>query len=723
MDPHSLEVLEYAKVKAMLAGYAACSLGRAAIQGLQPLIDPELIRSAVEETTELRELLRSRGRLPVAGMTDVRPAVAGSGEGEAAIEPVTFVDIRNTLLAARDFKLLFEGEAEGRPRLAALGARLDDFQHLCDLIDGTIAKDGTVLDEASPRLADIRRRLAVATARLRERAYALAGSSALRSLLQSEGVTLRHGRYVLAIKAESKHQIDGIIHDRSQTGATVYVEPRELVLLANEADDLRFEERREVARILWELTLALREEREPILRTLDALAWVDCTYAKARFSLDYGCSPPAINDAGRLDVRAARHPILVRVIERAEGAGDWQPVASRMPDRIAGNAATFGQAARREPPPDRKVVPIDFRLGEDFELLVVTGPNTGGKTVTLKTIGLLALMAQSGLHVPADPGSTFPAYHDVLADIGDEQSIEQSLSTFSSHMVNLVRILTKADTRTLVLLDELGAGTDPAEGAALGAAVLDFLHSRHAKTVVTTHIGDLKAYAYRHPGALNAACEFDQETLRPTYRLLLGQPGNSYAVAIAERLGLRRDIVRQARATMERTKGRHTELIAELERIRRGVENDREKAHALRKEAEELRAQVETELRATKAKARASRREAEEEIDAWVRRVRGRVLDALRQLYNAPAPFADRARDVAAALDAEAQHTPLAAKRLEFARKLKRDDLVHVIPFGEKCRVRSVNRTKQRLEVVMGHSVVEVSFDDVSWVDPPAENA
>jgi DNA mismatch repair protein MutS2 len=692
MDSHSLEVLEYPKVKAMLASHAACSLGRAAVQALEPMTDAEAIRTAIEETTELRGLLERRGRLPMAGMTDVRRAVAATESGEGALEPATLVEIRDTLLAARELKLVFEQEAETCPHLARLGEQLGDFEPFCRRIDATIGGDGSVLDEASPRLAEIRGRLGVALARLRDRAYAVAASHAIRPFLQSEGVTLRHGRYVLAIRAENKREIDGIIHDRSQTGATVYLEPRELVLLANEVDDLRFEERREIERLLWELTLAVRDEREAILQTLDVLGRIDCTYAKARFSRDYGMSAPQISDVGHLSFHGARHPILVRVIERGEDAS-----------------------------PDRNVVPIDCRLGEDFDLLVITGPNTGGKTVSLKTIGILALMAQSGLHVPAEPGATFPVYSNVLADIGDEQSIEQSLSTFSSHMNNLVKILGKAHVRTLVLLDELGAGTDPAEGAALGTAMLDFLRFRRAKTVVTTHIGELKAYAYRHPRALNAACEFDQETLRPTYRLLLGQPGNSNAIAIAERLGLPRHITRRAQATLSRTKGRHTDLIADLEQSRRAIENDREKARQLSQEAEALRARLEAELKAARAKARASQREAEQEIDEQVRRVRIGVLEALRQLYNAPAPFADKAREVASVLEAEFERTPLAAKRLEFARKLKRDDYVYVIPFGERCRVRSVNRTKERLQVVFGHSVVEVSFDDVTWIEPPGE--
>jgi len=694
MDPHSLEVLEYPKVKAMLAGYAACSLGKAAVQALEPMTDPAAIRTAVAETTELRGLLARRGRLPVAGMTDVRPAVRGSNEGERPIEPQTFLDIRNTLLAALRFKDLFADEADDFPHLARLGEGLGEFEPLCNLIAATVSSDGTVRDDASPQLAHIRSQLEAALTRMRDRAYALAAAPAIRPLLQSENVTLRHGRYVLAIKAELKHELDGIILDRSHTGATVYVEPRELVLLANEVDDLRFEERREVERLLWELTLAIRDQRDPMLRTLDTLARLDCTYAKARFSLDYQMSPPEINEQGHLAVRGARHPLLVRVVERGRGGG--------------------GSAG--------KVVPIDYRLGEDFDLLVVTGPNTGGKTVALKTIGLLALMAQSGMHVPAEPGSLFPAYDDVLADIGDEQSIEQSLSTFSSHVTNLVRILAQAGPHTLVLLDELGAGTDPTEGAALGTAILDFLGERSAKTVVTTHIGDLKAYAYRHPRALNAACEFDQQTLRPTYRLLLGQPGNSNAIAIAQRLGLPKPIIGRARRALERSSGPDTRLIAELEASRRAIEDDRQRAHELRKEAENLRAKAAAALKAAEAKARVARREAEHVIDEHLRRARSRLAETLRPLHNAPAPFADRAREAAAALEAEFRRTPLAARRLNFARSLHKDDYVHVISLGETCRVRSVNRTKERLEVVFGHNIVEVAFDDVTWVALPEGN-
>ncbi len=606
------------------------------------------------------------------------------------VEPHVFRDVRNTLLAARDFKLLFEEEAATSPHLARLGERLGDFAHLCEAIEAVVAEDGTVRDDASPALLAIRRRLEAAQTRLRHKAHALARSPALRPFLQDNTVGLRGSHYVLAIRVECKHQVDGIIHDRSQSGATAYMEPRELLLLANELEDLRFEERREVARLLRELTMALRAERGPILETLDTLAHVDLTYAKARFSIDYQMSAPEINDQGHLDARRARHPILVRVLERSDDA-----------------------------PAEQQVVPIDYRLGEEFDLLVVTGPNTGGKTVSLKTIGVLSLMAQSGMHVPADPGSTFPVYEDVLADIGDEQSIEQSLSTFSSHMTNIVRILARAHKRTLVLLDELGAGTDPVEGAALATAILDHLGSRNAKTVITTHIGELKAYAYRRERTMNAACEFDERTLRPTYRLLLGQPGNSNAVAIAERLGLPKPIVDSARAQARDRRGLEADLVSDLQRTRNAIEKDRELAHHKLQEAEQLRAELDAKVLAAERRAQASRREAELEIDQHAKQIRGRVLEALRQLRNAPAPFADRARAIESMLDEEVERTPLAARRLEFARSLKRDDLVHVIPFGETCRVRSVNRTKKRLEVILGHNVVEVSFDNVTWVEPP----
>ena len=686
LDLHSLDILEYPKVKTLLAGYSACSLGRAAVGTLRPLTEVAAVRTAVAETTELRELLERRGRLPLAGMTDVRPAL---GDDEGILEPPVFRDIRNTLLAAVQFRQLFEEEADASPHLGALAYTLEDFSFLCETIDQVVAPDGSVRDDASPKLLQLRRKIEAISTRLRERAHGLTRSPALRSFLQTDTVSLRRGHYVLAVRTECKHQVDGIIYDRSQSGASVYVEPRELVLLSTELDDLRFEERREVSRLLRDLTLALRAERDAIIRTVDTLAHVDLTYAKARFSIDYQMAPPEVNDQGRLDVRHARHPILVRVLERGES-----------------------------PDPERRCVPISYRLGDDFDLLIITGPNTGGKTVSLKTIGLLCLMAQSGMHVPADPGSAFPVYENVLADIGDEQSIEQSLSTFSSHLTNIVRILALAHKRTLVLLDEMGAGTDPAEGAAIATALLDHLAALRAKTVVTTHIGELKAYAYRHELAQNAACEFDDATLRPTFRLLLGQPGSSNAIAIAERLGLSRPIVGRARSLVRRRKGRDSDLIAELQKTRKAIEDDRERAHQALQEAEALKGQLAGKIRAAEAKARVSRREAEREIDERAKALRSRVLEALRRLRNAPAPFADRARAVEAVLEDEVSRTPLAARRIEFANALTRDDLVHVIPFGETCRVRSINKTKRRLAVVLGHNVVEVSFDDVTWVQP-----
>ncbi len=707
LDPHSISILEYPKVKSMLASYASCSLGRAAVEALAPMSGAEAVRTAIAQTTELRGILQQRGRLPLAGMTDVRPAVAGTEGGQKVIEPEVLADVANTLGAAGRLQEVFEEEAQACPHLARLGERLGDFADLREAIEKVIADDGSVRDDASPALLQTRRKMETTGTRLRQKARSLARSSALRPYLQDSRVSLRGGHYVLAVRVEAKHRVDGIIHDRSQSGATVYIEPRELIILGNELEDLRFEERREVTRLLRELTALVHARREPLLTALDALAHVDLTYAKARFSRDYQMSPPEISEEGHLDVRQARHPLLVRVLERAE-----EPIGERA-------TAEPDDAPSSEEP--QRVVPIDYRLGEDFDVLVITGPNTGGKTVSLKTIGLLSLMAQSGMHVPADTGSAFPVYQDILADIGDEQSIEQSLSTFSSHMTNIIRILHRADPHTLVLLDELGAGTDPVEGAALGTALLDHLRSQHAKTVVTTHIGDLKAYAYRRERTMNAACEFDEKTLRPTYRVLLGQPGSSNALAIAERLGLPQPLVQEARDLAQKHRGRDSDLVAELQHARRAIEDDRERAHEKLQEAEQLRADLEDKVRAAERQAKASRREAQHEIDQQAKHLRDRVLDGLRRLRNAPAPFADRARDVERMLEEEVAHTPLAEKRQEFAASLKKDDYVHVIPFGETCRVRSVNKSRRRLQVILGHSVMEVGFDDVTWLDESKE--
>ncbi|NQT53497.1 hypothetical protein HQ576_15670, partial [bacterium] len=348
IDAHSQGILEYAKVKAMLAGYAASSLGRSAIGTLEPMTRFDLVSAAVAETSELRAVLQRKGRLPMAGMTDVRPVVAGEEGAAGIIEPHALRAVRNALLAACELKLLFEEEAFTSPHLARLGEQLGDFSHIADAVDAVVDNDGTVRDDASPALMVLRRRLQAAEARIRDRAHALARSAELRPFLQDSTVGVRQGHYVLAVRVECKHQVDGIVHDRSQSGASAYMEPRELVVMANELEDVRFQERREVSRLLRDLTLAVRAEREPIGHTLDTLAHVDLTYAKARFAIDYDMAAPEINDAGKLDVRRARHPILIRVLERDEDA-----------------------------PSEQKVVPIDYRLGEDFDLLVVTGPNTG----------------------------------------------------------------------------------------------------------------------------------------------------------------------------------------------------------------------------------------------------------------------------------------------------------------------------------------------------------
>src|SRR5690606_21312708 len=456
-----------------------------------------------------------------------------------------------------------------------------------------IGQEGQVLDEASPELARLRARMRTLHNRIRERLEAILRSAALRPALQESLITVRNGRQVVPGKQEHKGMIPGIVHDTSASGATVFVEPLAVVELNNELQETRLQEEREMERILRHLSAQVGAEAEGLETGLAVLAELDLALAKARLAQSMRAVAPKLNEEGWIHIIGGRHPLL-----------------------------------------SGRVVPVDVWLGREARILVITGPNTGGKTVTLKTIGLFGLMAQAGLYVPAEPGTELPVFSGIYADIGDEQSIQQSLSTFSSHMSNIVRILRSADERSLVLLDELGAGTDPAEGAALAMAILDFLLVVGARVVATTHYSELKAYVHSRPGMQNASVEFDPVTLAPTYRLIMGLPGRSNALEIAARLGLPEEVLERARRRLNRQDARVDDLIRALEETRRQAEAELERARSLREENERLQAQLraaQEELAARRQSVLEKAREEARRVVAAARREADAILEELRR--------------------------------------------------------------------------------------------
>jgi DNA mismatch repair protein MutS2 len=520
----------------------------------------------------------------------------------------------------------------------------------------------------------------------------------LRKALQSEGVTVRNDRYLLPVKAEYRSWIPGPIRDRSHSESTLYIEPDGLTLEGDQLLDALDAERDEVQRVLWDLTRRVLAARTLLERLQERLAWIDFTYAKASYAEAFGLTCPEVNDAGILELREARHAYLL-----------WLARDTKRDHRDVDLDATR-----------KRVVPIDVRLGETFKILIVTGPNTGGKTVVLKTVGLNVLMAMSGIPVAAAAGSRVPCYANVFVDIGDEQSIEQSLSTFSSHLKQIMEVLAGADEQALILLDELGSGTDPIEGAALGRALLDKFRAQSWNAIITTHIGSLKEYAYAHDGVENAAMEFDTRSLRPTYRLLMGVPGNSNALAIARRMGLDPDVLQAAEQEMSQVSEPTREIVSRMERSRRRVEKERRRAEKVRRKVQGEARVYKERLREVDDVAEALQVEAQLVVDHAVREAKSKLTPMVEQLKNVPKSHRALVDALSEEVDRLLVGTPLGEKREAFARALKKDDEVYVPKFRERATVKKIDKGGRSLIVLLNGIRTEISFDDVSWLEAPA---
>lgn len=565
MDAHTLQLLEFEKIRDLVGQYCATSAGRELARQLEPSRDGAWIEQELALVSEMVEALESGQPPPFAGLYDVRLAVRRAAIG-AALSAEQLLEVAATLNCTGAMYRYRMRLSDRCQKLIDLLTPIEDLGLHAKAIQASIDNRGHVMDLASPALSDVRRRLSEVEERIQAELKRLLRDPRMREWLRYPNATVSGDHYVLPVAVNHRHRVPGIVHRTSSTGETVFVEPIEIAKWSAERIVLKGEEEREIQRVLRQLTAEVARVAKPLLFALDILARLDLITAKARFSRDFQMTRPEIAPDGPLWLRQARHPLLEHLFRQPPSAA-WTRKLADSPEEA------------------RKVVPIDVRLGERFRLLVITGPNTGGKTVALKTTGLLCAMAQSGLHIPAASGSRVPILHQILADIGDEQSLEQSLSTFSSHMSRIATILGTADERSLVLLDELGAGTDPTEGAALGRAILDELDRIGCLAMVTTHLGDLKTYAFSNPRAENGAVEFDVETLRPTYRLLIGQFGMSNAIRIARRLKLPRRLVSRAMHYLRRKQRRAPEM-ARLAQLKAEAEQAREEARRLQLEAE-----------------------------------------------------------------------------------------------------------------------------------------
>jgi DNA mismatch repair protein MutS2 len=593
MDPHTLALLEFDKVRELLAGHGASSLGKELARAVEPMTDADRIRAEIALVTEMTQALGDGQAPPFGGLHDVRLLARRAAIG-SMLTADQLLEVGDTLACTGAMYRYRQHLSPCFGRLIEMLTSIEDLGQVAKGITGCIDSRGHVLDMASRELANVRQKLADVDERVQNVIKRLLRDPELRKILRYPNATVSGDHYVLPVAVNHRHKLQGVVHRTSSTGETLFVEPAGVASLSAERAVLKGEEDREVRRILRRLSADVAKVSKPLSHAIDVMARLDLLTAKARFSREYGMFAPDVNTDGRLWLRQARHPLLEHLFR--VGRNQSPEREREEPDP----SLTLG--APKEP---RAVVPIDIRLGHGFNLLIITGPNTGGKTVTLKTTGLLCLMAQSGMHVPAGEGSRVPVFTQILADIGDEQSLEQSLSTFSSHISRIAHILRTADEKSLVLLDELGAGTDPTEGGALGRAILDELDRLACRAMVTTHLGDLKTYAFHNERAENGAVEFDTATLRPTYRLLIGQFGMSNALKIARRLKLPRDLLRRAHRYLKRRQKRAPEMVR-LQQLREETEKAREEALTAAHEAareregyerkqEELRRQAEAE--------------------------------------------------------------------------------------------------------------------------------
>jgi DNA mismatch repair protein MutS2 len=694
MDDHTIRVLEFEKVLTLLAAETAFSVGRELALQVRPETDFATAFELQSETAELRLIDQLGVDIPFGGARDIRPLIHSAAIGQA-LDPSDLVDAAQTLRTVWKAHNVVEKLRPQIPRIAAISDEMTDFRRFSDTVDEAITNRGEVADSASDILATTRRELRIAESRLEQRAQAALADAIRRGIAQEGLLTERNGRKVIPLKADYRGQLQGIVHDVSSSGATVFIEPMGVVEAGNQVRELQLAEEREVRKVLQRLTALLGDASHAALTTVMALARLDLLSAKVRLGkrLRAQLPPPGVVDTwfkpgGATIVIRGRHPLL---------RGD--------------------------------VVPTDFEVGGAYDGVLITGPNTGGKTVALKTLGLLTLMAQAGLPVPCDEGSRFVCYERIYADIGDEQSIEQSLSTFSSHMRNVIDILAKAAPGTLVLLDELGAGTDPTEGAALARAVLETLLERGCTIVATTHHGELKAFAHNDPRLRNASVEFDLETLSPTYHLTIGLPGQSNALAIARRLGLNSTVIERAEAQLAPEHFELEQLLGEIRDERVAAADARRRDELARRESEELRVAL------------ADRRDHIEQERSKIlsdaqREAEDAVLQARRELEEMRRRAANRDFDSRAAEETLKRMDANLGKLAARARPLRQEAPISNLPRevgpGDHIHVRDIPQTGEalsavgedgRVEVQFGPLRMKVSVDRIDRIELPADGA
>lgn len=675
-------------MRQLLSTFSMSVLGRQAALALYPSTNPEWIERRLAETSELKTLFQQGRQIPIAGVSDLAAIFSQLEKRQTVLEAKQLLAIGDTLTCLASLKAFFsELDKEAYRFLRSIADCLRTFPDIVGSIFSCVEGDGTLRSDASPKLLEIRTKVRRLQNAVHEKLRTILANPKMQNALENNQFLVRNGRAVIAIKTNYRHHVQGAVLDRSQSGATLLVEPYTITELSNELEDELYAEKKEIGRILWELTQKVLGEKEALMQATAELGRIDLAVAKARYSLTYSMNTALLQSDRQMELKEARHPLLMHLMA--------QEADHSMTEVF------------------KKTVPVDVRLGKDFELLVMTGPNTGGKTVTLKTIGLLSLMVQSGMHIPAYPDSRLPVYRQIFVDIGDEQSLQQSLSTFSGHIRQISHITNHAGPHTLVLLDELGAGTDPTEASALVTSILDALLKVGAHVVVTTHLGTLKSYALTTPRVENASVHFDMETLRPTYRLLIGTPGSSNALAMSQRLGLSIAIIKQAQTLLDESGNESAHALNQAQRSRELAEQKRSVAFALLDEVKGMHRLVSERINRTQLERERIVGQANFQIERTMRQVNQILLAFAGDLQNAPHPWKEKAKALVEKINAISAETPLAKRQEKFINDLSRDDKVYVLPFDCQATVQRVRRSRRTVSCLIEGKELEVPFSEI----------
>lgn len=688
MNNKALKTLEYNKITDRLASHASSEPGIKLCRELQPMMDMDEINSALKQTSDAVSRIFRHGSISFAGLKDIRPLTKALEVG-SALGMSELLDICSLLKVAAGARRYGVSEDEAADSLSGLFNVIYDIADVRREIERCILSEDEIADDASAELKNIRRQMRICTERIRTELNSMLNGSD-RTYLQEAVITTRGGRYCIPVKAEYKSQVPGMVHDQSKAGSTFFIEPMSVVRLNNEIREYEVKESEEIAKILASLSAMAGNYTAELDADYDILSQLDFIFAKAKLSFEYKGSEPIMNTRGYINIRKGRHPLI----------------------------------------DSRKVVPIDVSIGDKYSELIITGPNTGGKTVTLKTIGLFSLLGQSGLHIPAADNSELTVFNDIFADIGDEQSIEQSLSTFSSHMKNIIEILAKADSNSLVLFDELCAGTDPTEGAALAISILTSLHKLRVTTVATTHYSELKIFALSTEGVQNACCEFDVATLAPTYRLLIGIPGKSNAFAISGKLGLPQYIIDDAKESLASEDVAFEDVISDLEKSRVTIEREKLELEEYKKEVEDLKNQLKAKNERLDERSDNILQKAREEASAILREAKETADDAIRKLNKANAAGMSvtelekqrqRIKDNINKVDKGRVLKSQAPARQHKASDFHIGDRVHVASLNLDGTVHTLPNQKGELNVTIGIMNYNVNMSDLTIIEEASE--